>query len=281
MQRSLYTATCGMLVSDAVVQTVANNLANVNTTAFKKDRVAIKAYPQKDVYRIKDKPFFAPPVGLFPQYIGKLSTGAAVDEVATDFTRGPMKVTDNKLDFYIDGDSFFLVRDRNGKIYFTRDGRFKLGPSGVLLTRDGLMVMGLTPPAFTTQGNVVADSSGKLARNAKPISLSNLKNFSVAEDGTINGSFPNGMVIMIVKVNPKYLKKIGKNLYTWAGPKSQFSFDKEARLIQGAVELSNVNAVEEMTRMIQSFRMFEINQKVITTTDAMNDKIINASKPTA
>ncbi len=277
MFRSMYTATCGMLVSQAIVDTTANNLANVNTTGFKKDTDIIKEYPAKDIYRLNDPTpsFLSILFNKFPEYVGQISTGAVVDKVHTDFSKGAIKYTDRKSDFYIDGNGFFVLTNDKGEIFFTRDGHFKIDKNGFLVNNDGLKVMALRPPFLNTQGNLILNTSGKFVRNATSVIVTESQNFNASLDGVITGVANGQLRIMIAKLDPKKLVKLGNNLYKYTAKNEDISFDNDSRLIQGAVETSNVKAVNEMVNLINSYRHFEINQKVITSSDNMTDKVVN------
>ncbi len=235
--RGIYTAGMGMLNSFAEMNTISNNLANANTTAFKKDQNVFKAIldSQINVYNKND---------LKGMKIGEINQGVVLDEVYTDFTQGAFVETLNPLDFAIEGKGFFKIQ-RGDEFFYTRNGEFKMNGEGYLVTNEGDYVLDkLDNPIIITE------------------------NFSVYENGNIAGT---DLFLNIIDLNNYY--KLGNNLFSG----EEIINDNEFSIKQFFTESSNVNALNEMVKMIQAQRKFDILEKAVTTHDSLNAKIIEIS----
>ncbi|MTI58809.1 MAG: flagellar basal-body rod protein FlgF [Firmicutes bacterium] len=244
MIKGLYTAASSMLANQNKMSLISNNLANVNTTGYKKDEGIQESFPEMLISRIeKDKK---------SREIGSLGTGTRLQETYTDLTQGSLYATGNELDLAIDGDGYFVVETPEG-IRYTRNGNFTLNDNGQIVTNQGYLVMGEEGPMQTISGrNIQIDGSGQLY-------LDNLRG-----DNFLVVNFPN----------TDQLTKIGDNLYT-----SQVEGEEELadfQIRQGYLENSNVNVVQEMVKMIETNRYYTANQKVITAYDSTLDKVVNS-----
>ncbi len=269
MNRSLYIGGLGMMTQMKSMDVVSNNIANVNTTGYKQDSVATRSFDEEFLKRINDNntnnnagaslnPPFYPNLGknINPPKIGNLNLGLTVDEVFTKFGNGGLQQTANNLDLALDGDGFFAVQklDANGEAteMYTRDGSFTVDNLNRLMTKDGHFVLG-------------QDGTITLSSNAPPI---------IDEDGAI---IENGTVVDTIKIitveNKDYFRKFGENLYsTLDGAEIVQS---NALVRQGYVESSNVNSAREMVNLINISRLYEANQKVVTTSDTLLGKAVN------
>lgn len=244
MIKGLYTAASSMLANQNKMSLISNNLANVNTTGYKKDEGIQESFPEMLISRIeKDKK---------PREIGSLGTGTRLQETYTDLTQGSLYATGNELDLAIDGDGYFVVETPEG-IRYTRNGNFTLNDNGQIVTNQGYLVMGEEGPMQTISGrNIQIDGSGQLY-------LDNLRGDSF---------------LVVNFTNTDQLTKIGDNLYT-----SQVAGEEELadfQIRQGYLENSNVNVVQEMVKMIETNRYYTANQKVITAYDSTLDKVVNS-----
>jgi len=257
MMRALWTAASGMTAQQFNVDVIANNLANVNTTAYKKERVEFKDLLYETMYRARVLEDGGSPVNL--------QVGHGTMPVATvkDFEIGSPEETGNDLDFFIDGDAFFMVQGPTGEINYTRDGSFKLSitDSGNILT--------------TSDGYPVLDDMGA------PITIDfDLADLIVSETGEISyldeegTAVPTGQTIGLVYFeNRNGLESAGKNLYRAsqaAGyPIPAVDSAQVSILRQGFLEASNVKTVEEMVKLIIAQRAYELNSKAIQSADEM------------
>ncbi|MGC8777791.1 MAG: flagellar basal-body rod protein FlgG [Candidatus Caldatribacteriaceae bacterium] len=253
MIRALWTAATGMQAKQMDLDVIANNLANVNTTGFKKSRVDFQDLMYQ-VIRVKGTPTSDEtqvPSGI---EVGLGVRPAAVQKI---FTQGDVYETGNSLDVVIEGDGFFQVLMPDGTVAYTRDGSFKLDAQGRIVTSDGFP---LEPPITIPQ---------------------NTESVTIAQNGTVTVKVPGetepqevGVIELARFVNPAGLLSIGRNLYlaTASSGEAQVGtpgLEGFGTLAQGFLETSNVQIVEEMVRMISAQRAYEINAKAITTADEM------------
>lgn len=257
MMRSLWTASSGMKAMQFNVDTISNNLANVNTTAFKKEKAEFEDLlyvTMERAYMLEDQ---GRPVNL------QVGHGVVAKSVTRDFTGGSLQQTENPLDFAIVGNGFFSIRYADQNIYYTRDGSFKLSVS-----EDGNMLT-------TSRGYPVLDENGEPVYFNYP-----LEQMVVSEQGDVNYKdeegyiIPTGQRIGIFKFNnPQGLESIGGNMYAENSASGFAVYDNEmgepSVLRQGYLESSNVQVVEEMVNLITAQRAYELNSKAITTADEM------------
>lgn len=249
MVKGLYTAYTGMRNEQRRMDILTNNLANSDTTGFKKEGATSQAFDSLLAYRIKD---LSTP-GVDAKHIGDMSLGVKIGEVYTDYSQGPLKVTDNTFDIALAGEGFFTIEFTNKagetSTLYTRDGNFNMTKEGYLVTQDGDFVMGtngqriqLQPTAAQTQ----IDRGGR-----------------IYQDGVLRGQ------LQITDFeNYDYLEKYGENLYRPLEGITEREATAETR--QGYLEASNVQTVYEMVQMIATTRAYETNQKVI---QAHNDTL--------
>lgn len=248
MIRGLYTSAWGMLTQMNVMDVTTNNLANANTTAYKKDGVVVKSFEQMLTHHLENNQNKV----KSSRSIGNMSLGANVTEIYTDFSQGMLEKTDNPLDLVIQGQGFFAVQSlKDGQVRYTRDGSFTWSTDGYLVTKDGDLVMD---------------------ENLKPISFTD---FKVDESGNIlQGNQVEAKILITNFSNPNSLKKTGHNLYE-AAETSEFDNNFTSQVVQGFVERSNVSAVDEMVNMIACMRAYETNSKAVKTHDELLAKTVN------
>lgn len=252
MMRSLYTASTGMCAQQLNVDTLAHNMSNVNTIGFKKQRVEFQDLLYQTIKRPAADENRNEPVGLL------VGLGVKPAAINTNFETGNMQSTENPLDVAINGPGFFAINVPGyDELLYTRDGAFKIDASGQLVNADGYRLEG----AETFQEGAYDPS--------------------IADDGKITYKVPGsndpqegGQLKVCRFMNPAGLQKMGKNLYQvtpnsgepvdW-DPES----DKTISLEPGYLEMSNVKIVEEMVGLITAQRAYEINSKVITSSDEM------------
>lgn len=257
MMRALFTASSGMKAMQFNVDTISNNLANVNTYAYKKERAEFEDLlyvTMERAYILEDQ---GRPVNL------QVGHGTVIRSVSRDFTEGSLIQTENQLDFAIVGDGFFSVMYSDQNIYYTRDGSFKLS-----VTEEGNMLT-------TARGYPVLDENGEPVYFDYPLEqmiVNELGEISYRdEDGFI---IPTGQRIGIFKFNnPQGLESVGGNMYAENTASGFAVLDEEigepSIIRQGYLEASNVQVVEEMVNLITAQRAYELNSKAITTADEM------------
>jgi len=259
MLKALNVGATGMIAQEKQLQTVANNLANVNTFGFKKDRNHFQdlLYHQEKTPGTQSSSSTTTPLGL--------QQGYGVKHVSTQkqFTQGTLNHTANELDVSIDGDGFFMVRMPNNQIGYTRNGAWSKDIDGRLVTDDGYPL----EPQITIPANVTKISIGERG------------NVQVFFD---NAAYPQniGNIQLAQFINSQGLNPIGKNLFTQSAssgdPIVGAPGDLGSGLInQGFIELSNVSLVDEMVNMISAQRAYDANSKSIKTSDNMLDTAVN------
>ncbi len=253
MDKVLQVAASGMQAQKLFIDVIANNLANVNTTGYKKSDLEFQDLLYQTIRRAGE------PTSAQQKRPSSLQLGNGARVVATtrSFAQGAIVETDNPLDIAIDGDGFFMVRMPDGRTGYTRDGSFKLSADGSLVTADGyILEPEITLPQDTRQVIIRPDGQVEVLLHGE------------------SESFPVGQLEMARFVNPAGLNALGHNLFEEtpaSGPPfvSTPGQDGLGLLQQGFLENSNVDVVEEMVNMIEAQRAYEINSKVIRTADQM------------
>jgi flagellar basal-body rod protein FlgF/flagellar basal-body rod protein FlgG len=231
-----YGALSGAVAREQAMSNIAANLANVSTTGFKKDRISFAAILR----------------GTTQVANGRGINLTRIRTIGTDFSQGGMQTTGRPLDVAIDGEGFFKVQ-RGQDIFYTRAGRLMIDDNGMLKTEDGL--------------NVLGPGNGPLQ-----IDTAEGKDIFIAESGDIavNGTLTGGRVQVVTVADPNKLVKVGDGLYKLEEGGDQ-PLDS-ARVVQGNLETSNVNMMEEMTAMIAAQRSFEAHTKVIESYSKLGEK---------
>lgn len=260
MQTGYYSAAAGMVVQFNRLDTIANNLANVNTAGFKQDNLVVG-----DFMRLYKEARDGLPLENNSeegaQFINRtMSRAPQVVDKYTDFSLGVMQKTDNKLDFALSREGlFFLVKTPDG-LRLTRDGSFSINDEGKLVTKQGYEV--LPSNYFETRAGIQVNPEDTM--------------FNVDKNGQIYTEAPgtlqqvaNAKLFVAQPDNVAFLKKEGDNLYRYESGENLQSLEESGAVTQGFVEKSNVNAVNMMTRMIETNRLVGMYQKAMDT--QMND----------
>lgn len=294
MLRSMYSGISGMKNFQVKLDVIGNNIANVNTYAFKKGRVIFKDLVSQQIAGAS-----APSGtrgGVNPKQVGLGAQLAAIDTV---HTQGSLQTTGRTLDLAISGDGFFVLGNGitggntvNGPVY-TRAGNFYLDQNGDIVNADGLYLIGepynQPPSANTATGNV-----GKI--NIPTTA----KSFSIGSDGTVNYVDSTGNLVIAGKIylakfkNNDGLEKTGQNLFretansgsidtngtagVQLGELSTPGANGTGTIVAGTLEMSNVDLSEEFTEMIVAQRGFQANTRIITTSDEILQELVNLKK---
>jgi flagellar basal-body rod protein FlgG len=253
MHPALWVSKTGLSAQDTNMSTISNNLANVNTVGFKRDRAVF----QDLLYQIDRQPGGMNtqnselPSGL------QLGTGVRVVGTAKQFSQGNLQVTEQPLDMAVNGRGFFQVQLPDGDIAYTRDGQFQLNADGDIVNPDGYLL----EPNINVPENATSVTIGK--------------------DGTVSAIVNNqpapvnlGQIPLVNFVNPQGLQAIGNNLFRETNASGDPAEGEPGiaglgTIEQGMTESSNVEVVEELVNMITTQRAYEMNSKVVSTTDQM------------
>ena len=252
MDASMWVAKTGLDAQQTRMNVISNNLANVNTTGFKRDRAVFEDMLYQNVKQAggQTDANSQAPTGLM------LGTGVRIVATEKLHSQGNMVTTQNPLDLAISGDGYFQIAKGDGSLAYTRDGGFKISATGQLGTSSGALLQ----PAITIPNTA--------------------SSVTVGRDGTVSielaagGSQVLGQIQIARFVNPSGLQSLGQNLMkdTPASGAPQVlapGIAGAGSLMQGTLEASNVNVVEEMVNMIETQRAYEINSKAISAVDGM------------
>jgi len=279
MVRGLYTGTSGMLSQWNNMNVVSNNLANINTTAYKRSDAVFKAFPEMLLRRLDDNGVVKMPNGSYDTapFVGKIGTGVELNEVHTRFEQGSMRHTGNDFDLALSGKGFFVIKTDHGERY-TRNGSFIMDKDGYLVNKDGFRIQGENGDVRIKSNNFEVNEFGEVVENAEYPK----EDLGLFVDKNENNWQQPQMVDRLKLVNfydTSALRKEGNSFYQ----ATRYSGEAEIKevghgrpeVLQGYIETSNVNPVLEMTKMIEIQRSYEANQKVITTNDQLLGKAVN------
>lgn len=259
MHPALWVSKTGLSAQDTNMSTISNNLANVNTTGFKRDRAVF----QDLLYQVNRQPG-----GLNTQNTElpsglQLGTGVRVVGTAKQFTQGNLQITEQPLDMAVNGRGFLQVQLPDGQTAYTRDGQFQLNSDGDVVN----------PSGYALQPNI------NLPENAT--------NITIGRDGTVTAVTDDqaapinlGQITLVDFINPQGLQAIGNNLFKQTNASGDPAEGEPGlaglgTLEQGSIESSNVEVVEELVNMITTQRAYEMNSKVVSTVDQMLQFITN------
>lgn len=265
MNLGIYSAASGMLTQWHAIDTVSNNLANVNTTGFKKDEVLFKSFPERLMSRFYDNVVKIPNSSYDKApLVGKIGTGVEVNKIITRFEKRdgesiiPFKKTEHKFDLALDGEGFFVVQTDQGERY-TRAGAFTVNQEGILVDMNGFAVLGEEGPIQVGQADFKVDEAGRVA----------IKN-DLAQEWQ-----PAGQLRLVDFYDKRGLVKQGKNYYLHTDEAGERIRPENIKVIQGYLEGSNVNPVTEMTKLIEIQRTYEACQKAVQTEDQILGRAVN------
>jgi flagellar basal-body rod protein FlgG len=257
MINSLWISKTGMEAQQTQLDVISHNLANVSTTGFKRANAVFQDLMYQNLRQVGSNSTEQSqlPTGL------QLGLGVRTVATSRSFAQGSMQQTNNQLDVAIKGNGFFQVTQPDGTIGYTRDGSFQVDAQGRLVTSSGLPVAnGVTVPAGAT-------------------------NVSISTDGTVSATLSGqtapqaiGTLALANFVNPAGLEPRGENLYAETAASGQpnggtAGTNGLGTIMQGFLETSNVNVVQELVSMIQTQRAYEMNSKAVQTSDQMLQKL--------
>jgi len=251
MIRALMASASGMQAQQMNVDTIANNLANVNTSGFKRSQALF----QDLLYENIRQPGASQGNGATVPTGIQMGLGTRLVSVAKIFTPGKMQVTGRDLDISIEGQGFYRIKQPDGTLAYTRDGAFNRNAEGKIVNSDGYEL----------------DGAPTLSNNATSISVSPSGTFSE----TVNGlTAEKGAVQLYRFVNPAGLQAMGHNLFQPSAASGEAQegtagSDGFGALQQGTLETSNVDVVEEMVALIVAQRAYEVNTKAVQASDEM------------
>lgn len=254
---AMWSAASGMKSLQFQIDTVSNNLANVNTTSFKKQRTEFKDLLYNKINFESAQNGQGKPVQI------EIGHGVMTTSTARLFEEGNIQVTNNDLDTAIVGEGFYAVRDLQNRTLFTRDGSLKLS-----VTADSTKLV-------TSDGNFIQSADGadiELGANVAKIAIDKLGNIKISRKDAPDTMEDVGKIALYRFANPSGLDSLGSNLYGKTGASGDAIIatgGENGEIRQGSLEASNVQVVEEMINMITAQRAYEMNSKTIQTVDKM------------
>lgn len=273
MMRSLWSAASGMVAQQTNLDTISNNLSNVNTAGYKKDTVEFKSLLYQNLQSESTNN-----AGENKPVPAQVGLGTRTGSITTVFTQGNLQETTNKNYLAIEGNGFFKVRDADGNIAYTRDGSFTVQPAAegggtILCTSEGYPVLDqynneIHIPEGYKNGEYVVDREGNLF-------VTNVDDENIPMTAQVNGQTYNQKIGLVQFNNPSGLYNAGGNLYTAtvasgnAIEESTAQGLKTSLVHQGYLEMSNVQVADEMVNMIVAQRAYEMNSKAIQASDEM------------
>jgi flagellar basal-body rod protein FlgG len=275
--KGIYTAVSGMRAQQWRLDSIANNLSNVNTDSYKREQAVFKANPEMLLRRTNDDGVFLNPFGSHDNapIVGKMGTGVELNEIYVDFSQGAFKETENDYDLALDGKGFICVDTPYGERY-TRNGSFQRGKEGYLETKEGYPVLGQNGPIRVQANNFKVDKEGNVWINAEYADDPNL--MISREDNEWGQVVLLDTLKLVGFERERYLKKQGSSLYRadeFSGPPLILEAEERPKVYQGFNEAANVNPVTEMVQMIEVNRSYEANQKIIQMHDSTLGTLIN------
>lgn len=266
MSLSLLSGVSGMKNSQTKLNVIGNNVANMSTTAYKKSEVRF----EDTMYQMNKFPSGPNGAigGVNPSQVG---SGVGVAGIVKYMEQGSLKPTNRPSDLAIDGDGFFVV-ERNGETAFTRDGSFSLDRDGNLVNNNGYLLMGAddNPINIPTEVTVGGDVKKVLS-------------YTISQDGSVNLGLNDGTTVegyaelkIAQFVNSNGLTQLGGNLYQQSvNSGDPFYIDEHGSVIQGSLELSNVDIVDEFSEMMLASKGLQASAKVVTTSDDALNTVIS------
>lgn len=253
MIRGLYTASAGMQAEQIRQEVIANNLANLNTSGFRRDLAVLEKRENMAIRRTHDPVSADPLAATRRRPIGELGVGVLVDRIVKRFEQGVLKTTEEPFDLALDGDGWFTVGTPGGERLYTRAGDFTRNADGQVVTKDGNLLLGLNGP-------IAVPPAGA---------------FSVSKDGivSVNGRPLDRLALARFDDPDADLEKVGDTAFRFRGAGQPAA--SVAQVAQGMLEGPNVNAVQEMVEMIAALRHYEANQKALQSQDETLSKAVN------
>jgi len=252
MIRGLYTAASGMIAQQKRQENVSNNIANIETPSFKKQTLLVTARKASQISKKSDG-------GKTP--IGKMHLGLGVEGAVTDFSQGLLRETGRQEDLAISGEGYFKTRLASGEAAYTRNGSLNMDAEGFIFNSDGFPICG-----NKTEGG-----------SDEPIQI-DAETFTVDGKGNITDSEGKRLwkIALVGISETELLKEAATGVYTVAQGGAGYEIEAEnARIVSGMQEASNVNALEEMVKLMEISRSFESNQRIIQSIDETLGKAVN------
>jgi flagellar hook protein FlgE len=303
ISNSLNSGVNGIKTFSKSLEVIGDNIANVNTTGFKGSRVT-----NQDSFSQTLRDSTGPIGNLSGTNAMQIGSGSGVAAISQQFTQGVLSTTGGPSDVGISGKGFFKVQNlQTSENFYTRAGDFKLDNSGNLITNNGFNVMGLSGQpiniasfATITPGTppIISPIIPTIPPTPLPPNAAALKSFKIEKDGSIYGyyeganqSTPLGQIQLTIFSNPNALQRFGDNLLTngnqtdgadggaaGATAGTLTTNSDYGDIIQGTLELSNVDLTEQFSDLIVAQRAFQANSRIVTVSDSVLEEVVNLKR---
>ena len=242
MVTGIYTASAGMYPRFVQLDALANNLANATTNGFKRTEVF-----QRRLITASD---------ALDRALGMTQPTDVAEEIRIDFSQGTFEQTGNHFDIAINGQGFFRVRDADGTVFYTRNGSFEHDPAGFIINDAGMYLLDENfAPIQVEDGTLEIFTNGHLEIDGEETAVIGLANFAPADLDQLMG--------------------VGMGLYSRPAAVTESPFGADAEILQGFLEDANTDTIQELIEMIELFRIYESDQKVIQTHDQSLNRVVN------
>lgn len=272
MVKGLYTGASGMIALQESMNSISNNLANINTDGYKRETVVMKAFPEMLARRVNDDGQVKFPLGSFDKapIAGKLGTGVEFNEAYVRFEQGNVMETGSQFNFALEGDGFFSLETPRG-IRYSRNGTFTISGDGYVVDNNGNYLLSDQGRIRVARNNFNVDKQGNIKSNAAVV----YDKFTTLQQNEWDAEQVIGKLSIVDFKHKRYLSREGNNVYAETQYSGSAKPVEKPLVHQGWVEKSTVVPVEEMVRMIEVQRQYEANQKVLQTSDDLIGKAVN------
>ncbi|MGL5254089.1 MAG: flagellar hook-basal body protein [Brevinema sp.] len=272
MVKGLYTGASGMIALQESMNSIANNLANINTDGYKRETVVMKSFPEMLARRVNDDGQVKFPLGSFDKapIAGKLGTGVEFNEAYVRFEQGSVMETGSQFNFALENEGFFTVDTPQG-LRYTRNGTFTINGDGFVVDNNGNYLMSTKGRINVARNNFKVDKYANITFNNAVAA----DQFTTTRQNEWDDEQSGGKLLIVDFRHKRYLSREGHSFY------AETEYSGSARPVnnpmvhQGWVEKSTVVPVEEMVRMIEVQRQYEANQKTMQTSDDLIGKAVN------
>ncbi|MGL4388716.1 MAG: flagellar hook-basal body protein [Brevinema sp.] len=272
MVKGLYTGASGMIALQESMNSISQNLSNVNTDGYKRETAIMKSFPEMLARRVNDDGQVKFPLGSYDKapIAGKIGTGVEYNESFIRFEQGSLMQSNSEFDFAIEGKGFFSLETPQG-IRYARNGSFTVNGDGYVVDTKGNYLLGTEGRLRVARNNFKVDKDANITINAGI----NHDEFTSMTQNSWSNEMSLGKLKIVDFKHDRYLSREGHHLYAETKFSGSATDIEKPKVLQGFLEKSNVQAVEEMVKMIEIQRLYEANQKVIQTEDELIGKAVN------
>ncbi len=272
MVKGLYTGASGMIALQESMNSISQNLSNVNTDGYKRETAVMKAFPEMLARRVNDDGQVVFPLGSYDKapIAGKIGTGVEYNESYIRFEQGSLSQTDAEFDFALEGDGFFTLETPTG-IRYGRNGKFTVSSDGYVVDNNGNYLLGDEGRLQIARNNFKVDKEANITINPTVA----FDEFTTLAGNEWAPEQSLGKLKIVDFKHSRYLVREGNHLYAETKYSGAAEDLENPKVLQGFLEKSTVQPVDEMVKMIEVQRLYEASQKVIQTEDELLNQVVN------